>query len=324
MEITVMKTKAFKEWLGGFDELTSRQRQALLSQLEPAAIQKTVTVELENSIQSDCPYCHSQKIGRWGYQSGLQRLRCRDCGKCFNSLTGTPLARLRHKDCWLNYSQALIDGQSVRKAALKCGVNKTTSFRWRHRFLKCPANLKPSTLTGIVEADETYFPLSFKGSRELPRSAYHRGHESHQRGTGEDKVPVLILRDRHGVTTDFKLKVACQDEEAPIVRTVVASDAVLCTDGSRSLKGAAHQIGIAHRALNLSKGVRVLAGVYHLQNVNAYDSRLKNWIRRFNGVATEYLENYLGWRRELEYFGEKISPAAVLHATIGRSLQFNY
>jgi hypothetical protein len=74
------------------------------------------------------------------------------------------------------------------------------------------------------------------------------------------------------------------------------------------LKGAAHQIGIAHRALNLSKGVRVLAGVYHLQNVNAYDSRLKNWIRRFNGVATKYLENYLGWRRELEYFGEKINP----------------
>ena len=92
-----MKTKAFKEWLGGFDELTSRQRQALLSQLEPAAIQKSVTVELENSIQSDCPHCHSQKIGRWGYQSGLQRLRCQDCGKCFNSLTGTPLARLRLK-----------------------------------------------------------------------------------------------------------------------------------------------------------------------------------------------------------------------------------
>ncbi len=69
--ITVMKTKAFKERLSGFDELTSRQRQALLSQLGPVAIQKTVIVELENSIQSDCPYCHSQKIGRWGYQSRL-------------------------------------------------------------------------------------------------------------------------------------------------------------------------------------------------------------------------------------------------------------
>ena len=37
----------------------------------------------------------------------------------------------------------------------------------------------------------------------------------------------------------------------------------------------------------------VFVGVYHLQNVNAYDSRLKNWMGRFHGVATKYLENYL-------------------------------
>ncbi len=29
--------------------------------------------------------------------------------------------------------------------------------------------------------------------------------------------------------------------------------------------------------------------VYHIQNVNAYDSRLKGWMHRFNGVATKYL-----------------------------------
>jgi hypothetical protein len=39
------------------------------------------------------------------------------------------------------------------------------------------------------------------------------------------------------------------------------------------------------------------AGVYHIQNVNVCDSRLKQWMGRFHGVATKYLENYLGWRR---------------------------
>jgi len=29
--------------------------------------------------------------------------------------------------------------------------------------------------------------------------------------------------------------------------------------------------------------------------VNAYDSRLKGWMKHFNGVATKYLESYLGW-----------------------------
>jgi hypothetical protein len=75
---------------------------------------------------------------------------------------------------------------------------------------------------------------------------------------------------------------------------------VLCTDGSASLRGAARQTRIAHRALNLSARVRVLTGVYHLQNVNAYDSRLKTWMKRFHGVATKYLESYLGWWRGLE------------------------
>jgi hypothetical protein len=29
--------------------------------------------------------------------------------------------------------------------------------------------------------------------------------------------------------------------------------------------------------------------------VNAYHSRLKRWIRPFNGVSTKYLPNYLVW-----------------------------
>ena len=52
--------------------------------------------------------------------------------------------------------------------------------------------------------------------------------------------------------------------------------------------------------MNLSAGIRVIAGVDHVQNVNAYDRRLKGRMRRFHGVATQYLENYLGWRRWLE------------------------
>jgi len=33
--------------------------------------------------------------------------------------------------------------------------------------------------------------------------------------------------------------------------------------------------------------------VLHIQNVNAYGSRFKQWLGRFNGVATKYLQSYL-------------------------------
>jgi endonuclease YncB( thermonuclease family) len=35
--------------------------------------------------------------------------------------------------------------------------------------------------------------------------------------------------------------------------------------------------------------------IYHIQHVNSYRSQLKGWMKRFNGVATKYLNNYLYW-----------------------------
>ncbi len=41
-------------------------------------------------------------------------------------------------------------------------------------------------------------------------------------------------------------------------------------------------------------------GLLHLNNINAYHSRLKGWMSRFQGVARSYLANYLGWHRLLD------------------------
>ena len=118
----------------------------------------------------------------WGISNGMQRYRCKSCLKTFNAATGTPLARLRKKEKWLEYSKAMVDGLSVRKAARKCGIDNTTSFRWRHRFLHGLRDKKDSSLKGIVEADETFFLESFKGSRNLGRTARKRGGKATKRG----------------------------------------------------------------------------------------------------------------------------------------------
>ena len=56
---------------------------------------------------------------------------------------------------------------------------------------------------------------------------------------------------------------------------------------------------IVAKARNLSAGIRV-QGAWHVQNVNAFASRLRTWMVRFKGVATKYLANYLGWFRMLD------------------------
>ncbi|MDU2266722.1 MAG: hypothetical protein E7E07_10080 [Clostridium celatum] len=51
----------------------------------------------------------------------------------------------------------------------------------------------------------------------------------------------------------------------------------------------------------MPKGKKKL-GIYHLQHVNSFHSRLKNWMNRFQGIATKYMSDYLTWFRWLEYF----------------------
>src|SRR3954451_13306819 len=103
-----------------------------------------------------CPHCTSRRLHRWGHASDLPRYRCRDCGRTFNGLTSTPLAHLRKKDRWEAQAEALITGESVAKAAQRCGVAGSTAFRRRHRFLAAAAFDQPARLNAIVEADETF------------------------------------------------------------------------------------------------------------------------------------------------------------------------
>jgi transposase-like protein len=46
------------------------------------------------------------------------------------------LARLRKREQWTLYAQALMDCVKRAQAAKCCGVDKNTAFLWRHRFLK--------------------------------------------------------------------------------------------------------------------------------------------------------------------------------------------
>ena len=99
------------------------------------------------------------------------------------------------------------------------------------------------------------------------------------------------------------------------LQPVIAKTAVLVSDGAAAYCAFASKAGLAHVPLNLSAGERV-KGIYHIQNVNNYDSRLKSWMRRFNGVATKYLDSYLGWHRACDRAGgfviRKLRPCSTL------------
>lgn len=252
-----------------------------------------------------CPGCGSLHVVRNGQARGLQRYKCRHCGRTFNALSGTPLARLRLRSKWLGQSQALIDGLSITKAAERLDVARSTAFRWRHRFLQLPQAIKAQSLSGIVEADETCVHRSFKGQHAArlasARPARARGCRASLAGMSREQALILVVRDRSGATTDQIVAKPDTAHLAAALAPVLAKDSVLCTDGLRALGAAARYLGVEHHAITVSAGQHT-DGAWHIQNVNNYHSRLKTWLRRFNGVATSYLPNYLGWFRTLDRY----------------------
>ena len=268
--------------------------------------------------RTGCPHCASQSLQRWGHVSGLPRYRCNDCRRSFNALTGTPLARLRKKEHWAAQTEALITGESVVKAAKRCGVAVTTAFRWRHRFLSAPALDKPRQLTGIVEVDETYILESFKSRRAaLPRPARKRGGMAKTKGLPAEQIPVLVARDRTGQTTDAVLAKRDRASVTAALGGVVTPANQLCCDGGKAIVSFARKAKIPCCILPKPGGPRPEAPNLHINNVNGYHSRLKEWLRPFHGVATEYLDHYLGWRRTVEALGDDVRRQDWLGAAMG-------
>lgn len=309
-ELTVLRKSLAK--------LTRMQRQLLVAELTAEERQFASVAVIENaSARRVCPHCGAERIVKNGTADGLQRFKCRTCTKTFNALTGTPLAHLHLRGKWLEQAAVMRDGLSLTQAMQRLNVARTTALRWRHRFLAAPKAVQAQVLNGVAETDETYFLHSCKGQRSgLVRKARKRGGKAAKRGLSKEQVPVLVARDRSGATADFILDVDDAPHVVAALKPILPPDAILCTDSSHTLIAAAQTLKVEHHPVNLSAGIRV-DGPWHVQNVNAYDSRLKGWLRHFHGVSTRYLDSYLGWFRAIERSpGKTLQPAPFLASAV--------
>ena len=181
----------------------------------------------------------------------------------------------------------------MRASARRCGIAPSTAFRWRHRFLEA-VRQAPDRLGGIVEADETFVLESRKGDRKLDRKPRRRGGKAGKRGLSREQVPVLAAADPGGATLSRTLPIVNADSLKEALEPVIAPDALLVSDASRSYPPAPATLAIRHETVNLSAGERV-RGALHIQTVNSRHSQLKGFLRRSRGIATKYLDSYLRW-----------------------------
>lgn len=309
---------ALAEILNMIEKLSAADRLALkthLTKANPSGKNTNIErflAEERHSKGRACPHCGSIDMVRNGHRKdGTQRFKCKDCGKSFVVATNSIVAGTR-KDIsvWEKCIACMMHGLSIRESAEICGIHRNTAFYWRHKILDALQSIMEDIeLDGIVEMDETFFPVSYKGNHsknkdfEMPRLPHKRGGETHLRGLSHEKVcvPCAVNRNGSAIAMISNLgRIATKNIHA-VFDGKIAEDAVLVTDKMNSYVrfANANELKLVQLKDGKSKG-----GIYNIQRINSYHSTLKRFMGRFNGVSTKYLNNYLVWHNLVNYARE--------------------
>ena len=256
-----------------------------------------------------CIYCGGSHVVKNGTRKdGIQRFLCRDCKKSFLPTSCSVTSGTKKGlSVWVSYLKCMMEGKTLRESSEACGISMSTAFAWRHRILDALHEVTENVcLDGVVEADETFFNVSYKGNHRaftLPRKPHKRGSAVHTKGLSSEKVCVPCAINEGGVSyaEPAKLGKVSSDCIAKVLGGVIPPGAVLCTDNERAYLRFAGERGIGLVQMDTDSRTTEKDGKrYGIQRVNAYHSRLKGFLQRFHGVSTKYLGNYLVWNNFLE------------------------
>ena len=295
-----------------FDRL-SKAELAQISEGLLKLLQSTdgVVYASSNSVHT-CRKCGDEKIVKFGKdKNGKQRYRCKTCGATFTETSYSVVSNTRHTmDVWEKYIALLLDRKTLAVCAKQCKISIRTAFIWRHKILSAlQRNQDDQVLSGIVELDELYVPISFKGNHTkskrftMPRKSYKRGTDNACL-RAEEKACVMYAVERDGVAYGECLgngqisekKVAFAFDHRLVPESIVLTDCAHPIKRYFDSLETVEQIQLkSHKAGSKQhKSPPEIKGVYHIQNVNNLHTRFRRFMRTYNGVATKYLNHYVG------------------------------
>ena len=280
------------------EEQLNRLKQFILSKLCIAT-----AIATADTAKHTCPHCESVHVIKKGHKNGKQRYFCKDCGKYFNETVGTVAYKSKYGyETWSQYVDCMLFGRTLRDTAEIVGIHYKTAFYWRHKVMGSLSEVLENrlALSGVVEADETFFPLSYKGNHKfsktfkMPRKPHKRGQSVKKRGLSKEQVCVACMTDGE---TNYQAdiaglgRIATRQLEA---LNHLASGSTLVTDKCSAYRKYAQMHGFD--LVQLKAGKEYKRGSFTLAHINSFHTGLKRFVRGFVGVSTKHLPNYLHWK----------------------------
>lgn len=311
-----MKENAITNLIKEFKKLSVQEREKFLDFLSsnstPSDFKFIVDTKLDNGIV--CPYCGAKGKGvckNGVHSNGRPRFICKHCNHSFSVTTnGILYYSKRSIKVWKEFISCFLHGFSVRKSAEICRINKNTAFLWRHKLCDSLKGIMDEvTMSGIVEADETYFRISYKGNKKAfqngltGRNKRKRGtsilYHDRKRGLSKEQVCVPCAINHNGLSVSkiSGLGKATYNGISSVISRHIKAGAILCADGA-----AAYDILAYDKKLERAEISSY--GVYNIQRMNSYHGRLRGFVNHFNGVSTKHLNNYLVYNNFVNYAKE--------------------
>ena len=176
-------------------------------------------------------------------------------------------------------------------------------------------------MKGIVELDEAYFRVSYKGSKPIGRKFRRSGGLSEKRGLSVEQVCVPCVIERENKTSVAKVgglgKTSIKTVES-VFTNKIKEKSIICTDKEKSYIKFAKSLNLEHIRLEEYKSKK---GVYHINHINSFHRRLKKFIDLFNGVSTKHLNNYLIWNNVISESSSRNTESFTLDKVWNQGLQ---
>ena len=127
--------------------------------------------------------------------------------------------------------------------------------------------------------------------------------KNHKRGVSKEQVCVPCAVNRKGLSIAKVTNLGHVSTEN--LKTAflgrIEEGSTFCTDGAPQYVNFAISGKLDLLQFQQKEG-RI--GLYNIQHINSYHSVLKNFMRKFKGVSTKYLPNYLVWNNFENYANE--------------------
>lgn len=224
----------------------------------------------------NCPYCDSNSIIRRGKVKLIQRYTCKTCRRSFRATTATAIHHIHKKEMINKYLEALRLGLSVRKAASYVGISKNTSFVWRHKFL--------TTLATSPDPKENDIAI---GAALLRMPYLDKSSQKTFEGTNAESQSLLLTGNKH----IWLKKISCVHKTTDIARIITqcVDHSFIAAQPDRLLTRALKQQDVAKYVLQKAQNRELR------QYVAKTNNEISNWMGKFRGVSSKYLQHYWSW-----------------------------